>query len=180
MADIRAFEQYSPQIAPDVYLDPGCSVIGEVTIGAQSSVWPGVVIRGDVASISIGAHTNIQDASVLHVSHSSEFHPSASPLTIGDQVTVGHKVILHGCTVGNRCLIGMGAIVMDDAVIEDQVLLAAGSLVPGRKRLYSGYLYQGSPAHQVRALSDQELAYLDYSAAHYVRLAQRHLTTLRD
>jgi len=174
MADIRNFESHSPQIAEDVYLDHACTVIGDVVIGARSSVWPGVVIRGDVHHIRIGEHTNIQDNSVLHNSHDGEFMPGGSPLIIGDGVTVGHKVILHGCTVGDHCLIGMGAIVMDKALIEDEVILGAGSLVPGGKRLESGYLYRGSPAERARPLTDDEKRYLRYSAEHYVRLADKH------
>jgi carbonic anhydrase/acetyltransferase-like protein (isoleucine patch superfamily) len=174
MADIRPFEQWQPQVADDVYLDPTCSVIGDVAIGARSSIWPGVVVRGDVHSIRIGEATNIQDNSVLHNSHDSEFMPGGSPLLIGNGVTVGHRVILHGCSVGDYCLIGMGAIVMDKAIIEDEVILGAGALVPGGKTLQGGYLYTGSPAKRSRALSDDEKRYLRYSAEHYVRLARRH------
>ena len=177
MADIRPFEDHFPQVAADAYLDPTCSVIGDVVIGARSSIWPGVVVRGDVHRIRIGEASNIQDNSVLHNSHDSEFMPGGSPLLIGDGVTVGHQVILHGCSVGNHCLIGMGAIVMDKAVIEDEVILGAGSLVPGGKTLQSGYLYTGSPARRSRALSDDERRYLRYAAEHYVRLAQRHSGT---
>jgi len=174
MADIRPFANHHPQIADSVYLDPMCSVIGDVVIGSRCSVWPGVVIRGDVHHIRIGEATNIQDNSVLHNSHDSEFMPGGSPLLIGNGVTVGHKVILHGCRVGDHCLIGMGAIVMDKAVIEDEVILGAGSLVPGGKTLQSGYLYTGSPVKRSRLLTDDEKRYLQYSAEHYVRLAQRH------
>lgn len=174
MADVRDFESNSPAFAEDVYLDPACTVIGDVLIGAGSSVWPGVVIRGDVHPIRIGTASNIQDNSVLHNSHDSRFLPGGSPLLIGNGVTVGHKVILHGCTVGNHCLIGMGAIVMDQAVIEDEVILGAGSLVPGGKTLKSGHLYTGSPAKCSRELTGEEKDYLRYSAGHYVRLAGRH------
>lgn len=174
MADIRNFQEYQPQIADDVYLDPRCCVIGDVHIGAGSSVWPGVVIRGDVHRIRIGSQTNIQDNSVLHNSHDGEFMPGGSPLIVGDRVTVGHAAILHGCEIGDACLIGMGAIVMDKVLIEPQVILAAGSLVPGGKVLQGGHLYSGRPARRVRTLSEDELRYLDYSAQHYVRLARRH------
>lgn len=174
MADIRPFESHHPQIAEDVYLDPACCVVGDVVIGSRSSVWPGVVVRGDVHHIHIGEKTNIQDNSVLHNSHDSEFMPGGSPLIIGSGVTVGHKVILHGCEVGDHCLIGMGAIVMDKALIESEVILGAGSLVPGGKTLQGGYLYTGSPAKRVRALSEDERRYLRYSAEHYVRLSGRH------
>jgi carbonic anhydrase/acetyltransferase-like protein (isoleucine patch superfamily) len=174
MGDIRPFLDHIPQIADDAYLDPRACLIGDVVIGARSSIWPGVVIRGDVNRIRIGSETNIQDNSVLHNSHDSEYLPGGTPLILGDRITVGHGVILHGCELGDLCLIGMGAIVMDGAVIESEVILGAGSLVPGGKVLQSGYLYTGSPARRSRPLSDREREYLAYSAAHYVRLAQAH------
>lgn len=174
MADIRSFEQWHPQIDASVYLDPTCCVIGDVVIGKDCSIWPGVVIRGDVNKIRLGEGTNIQDNSVLHNSHDSAYFPGGAPLLIGNGVTVGHKVILHGCNIGNHCLIGMGAIVMDRAVLEDEVVLGAGSLVPGGKRLKQGHLYTGSPAKRVRPLSEQEIERLKYSAKHYVQLASRH------
>lgn len=176
MADIRPFLDHIPQTKEDVYLDPRCSVIGDVRIGARSSIWPNVVIRGDVNRIRIGSETNIQDNSVLHNSHDSEYLPGGTPLLVGDRVTVGHGVILHGCEVGELCLIGMGAIVMDRAIIEPEVIVGAGSLVPSNKVLESGYLYTGSPAKQARPLTDKEREYLAYSASHYVRLAHRHAT----
>lgn len=175
MADIRSFRDHHPRFGSSVYLDPRACIIGDVSIGRSSSVWPNVVIRGDVNRIRIGSESNIQDNSVLHNSHDSDYMPGGTPLIIGDRVTVGHSVILHGCEVGDLCLIGMGAIVMDRAVIEPEVMLAAGSLVPGGKSLESGYLYTGSPARQSRPLTDSEREYLAYSAAHYVRLAQAHL-----
>lgn len=174
MADIRSFEHTTPETDPECYLDPGCVLIGDVRIGARSSVWPGVVIRGDVNRIRIGEGTNVQDNAVLHNSHDSEFLPGGSALIIGDDVTVGHGAILHGCTIGNQCLIGMRAVILDGTVVEDRVMLGANSLVTGGKRLQSGYLYAGSPAKQLRPLTDDELRYLKYSAEHYVRLAQRH------
>ncbi len=174
MADIRPFCDRHPQIDPGAWLDPRCTLIGDIQIGARSSVWPGVVIRGDVNRIRIGHETNIQDNSVLHNSHDSEYLPGGTPLIIGDRVTVGHGVILHGCEVGDLCLVGMGAIVMDQAVIEPEVILGAGSLVPGHKVLESGHLYTGSPARRVRPLTDSEREYLAYSAQHYVRLAGEH------
>lgn len=174
MNNIEVFEEKSPKIASDAWLHPQSIVIGDVTIGSQSSVWPLVTIRGDVHSITIGAQTNIQDGSVLHVSHDSEYLPGGASLTIGDGVTVGHKVILHGCKVGDFCLIGMGSIIMDRSILEPEVMLAAGSVVPGGKTLESGYLYRGSPAKQVRPLNDKELAFLHYSAKNYVSLSGRY------
>ena len=174
MLDIRPFQDHFPQLGEDVYVDPHACVIGDVVIGERSSVWPGTVIRGDVNRIRIGSETNIQDNSVLHNSHDGEYLPGGTPLLIGNRVTVGHGVILHGCEVGELCLIGMGAIVLDQAVIEPEVILGAGSLVPGGKVLESGYLYTGSPARQSRPLTDREREFLAYSAGHYVRLAQAH------
>lgn len=174
MLNVRAFEGKTPVIAESALIDSTAVVVGDVEIGAESSVWPMSVVRGDIHRIRIGARTNIQDGSVLHVSHDSRFVPGGYPLVIGDEVTVGHKVILHGCEIGNRCLIGMGAIVMDGAVLEPNIILGAGSLVTGGTRLDGGYLWVGSPARRVRPLKEQELEYLEYSAGHYVKLARRH------
>jgi len=171
---IRSFEEKMPEVDASAWVDDSALVIGEVRIGAQSSVWPMTVVRGDIHRIEIGARSNIQDASVLHVTHDSRFVPGGRSLVVGDEVTVGHKVVLHGCRIGERCLIGMGSVVMDGAVIEPMTLLGAGSLVTPNKRLEGGYLWQGSPARRVRALTDQEREYLEYSAEHYVRLMQRH------
>ena len=178
MSQIRTFENHSPRVDAEAWLDPTCLVIGDVHIGPRTSIWPGVVVRGDIHRIRIGAETNIQDLSVLHNSHDGPFMPGGSPLVIGDRVTVGHRAILHGCEIGEDCLIGMGAIVMDKAVVEPGVMLGAGSLVPPGKVLSSGYLYTGSPARQARPLSEREKDYFAYSAAHYVRLAQRHREAL--
>jgi carbonic anhydrase/acetyltransferase-like protein (isoleucine patch superfamily) len=174
MSPIRRFENHSPLIDPEAWLDPTCLVIGDVHLGPRSSIWPGVVVRGDINRIRIGADTNIQDLCILHNSHDGPFMPGGSPLIIGDRVTVGHRAILHGCEIGDDCLIGMGAIVMDKAVVQTGVMLGAGSLVPPGKVLQSGHLYTGTPARQSRPLSDHEREYFAYSAAHYARLAQRH------
>lgn len=163
-----------PHLAPGVWVHPRATVIGEVTLGRDASVWPGAVIRGDVNRIVIGEATNIQDGSVLHVSHSTADNPAGGPLVIGDRVTVGHTVILHACTVEDECLIGMGSIVLDGALIRKHVLLGAGSLVPEGKVLESGHLYLGRPAKPVRPLTEAEIAYFDYSAGHYVQLAQSY------
>lgn len=171
---VRSFEHVSPDLHASVYVDEHSLVIGRVEIAGDSSVWPMSVIRGDVNYIRIGQRTNIQDGSVLHVTHDSEYAQGGKPLLIGSDVTVGHKVILHACTVEDRCLIGMGAIVLDGAVIEAGAMIGAGALVPPEKRLEGGYLYLGSPARRVRALSEAEKNYLEYSAAHYVRLKNRY------
>lgn len=172
--NIRQFDDTTPQIDTTAWIDPTALVIGDVIIGAGSSLWPFAVARGDVNRIRVGAHTNIQDHCMLHVSHAGRFNPAGAALTIGDGVTVGHHVILHGCTVGAHCLIGMGAVIMDDVVVENDVMVAAGSLVPPGKRLEGGFLYVGSPARRSREITQQEREYLRYSAAHYARLARKH------
>ncbi len=172
--NITAFQGIAPRLVEGVFVHPSAHVIGDVALGARASVWCGAVIRGDVNRIRIGAETNIQDLSVLHVSHKSAARPEGAPLLIGERVTVGHRVILHGCEIGDECLIGMGSIIMDHAVLEPHVLLGAGSLVPEGKRLKEGCLYLGSPVREVRPLTAEELAYFSYSAAHYVRLQQSY------
>jgi carbonic anhydrase/acetyltransferase-like protein (isoleucine patch superfamily) len=132
-------------------------------------------VRGDIHQITIGERTSIQDGSVLHVTHDSEYHPGGAPLTIGDDVTVGHKVTLHACTLSSLCIIGMGSIILDNAVVESDVILGAGSLVPPGKTLTSGYLWLGSPAIKKRPLTEQELAFIRYSAKSYVKLKNQHL-----
>jgi len=165
----------SPIIGSQVFLHPSCQVIGDVTLGDDSSVWCNAVLRGDVNRIVVGRGSNIQDLSMGHVSHKTADKPDGSPLIIGDYVTVGHAVILHGCTIGNECLIGMGSIIMDDVVIPDRVMIGAGSLVSLGKMLESGMLYMGRPAKAVRALTEKEIQYLRYSAAHYIRLKDDYL-----
>ncbi|HCW95086.1 gamma carbonic anhydrase family protein [Pseudomonas sp. S5(2021)] len=172
---IRSFQQHTPKLGARVFVDPTAVVLGDVEIGEDSSVWPLTVIRGDMHRIRIGARSSIQDGSVLHITHAGPYNPDGFPLTIGDEVTVGHKVTLHGCTLGSRILVGMGSIVMDGAVVEDEVIIAAGSLVPPGKRLESGYLYVGSPVKQARPLTDKERSFFAYSAGNYVRLKDRHL-----
>lgn len=172
---IRTYQGTTPQLGEKVFVDASAVVIGDVVLGDDSSVWPLTVIRGDMHRIRIGARTSVQDASVLHITHAGPFNPDGFPLLIGDDVTIGHKVMLHGCTVGNRILIGMGSTVMDGAVIEDEVILGAGSLVPPGRVLESGFLYVGSPAKQMRPLTEKERAFFTYSAANYVRLKDQHL-----
>ena len=172
---IRDFQNSSPTLAEHVFVDETALVLGQVTLGADSSVWPMTVIRGDVNTIHIGERTNIQDGSVCHVSHATAAQPNGFALTIGNDVTVGHKAILHGCIIGNRVLIGMGAIIMDGAVIPDDVILAAGCLVPPNKKLEGGFLYVGSPVKKSRELTQQEKDYFIYSAKHYVALKNKHL-----
>lgn len=171
---IRPFLQHTPEIHGSCFVDESAVVIGEVVLAEEVSVWPLAVLRGDVNHIHIGARTNIQDGSVLHVNHKNEARPEGAPLIIGEDVTVGHKAMLHACRIGNRVLVGMAAVVLDDAVIEDDVMIGAGSLVPPRKHLESGFLYVGAPVRQVRPLTDDEKAFLKKSAANYVALAKQY------
>lgn len=176
---IRNFEDYQPDIHESAYIDDKALVSGNVKIGQESSIWPMTVVRGDVNKIRIGKRSNIQDGAVLHVTHGSEFTTEDGfPLIIGDDITVGHSAVLHACTIHNRSLIGMGAIVLDGAVIEEEVIVGAGSLVPPNKQLESGYLWLGSPVKKARALTDKERSFLAYSAKHYVNLAKRTAKTL--
>lgn len=172
---IRTYQGKTPSLGERVFIDASAVVIGDVEIGADSSVWPLVTIRGDMHRIRIGARTSVQDGSVLHITHAGPFNPDGFPLTIGDDVTIGHKVLLHGCTIGSRILVGMGSIVMDGAVIEDEVILGAGSLVPPGKTLESGFLYVGSPVKKARPLTDKERAFFSYTAGNYVKLKDQHL-----
>ena len=173
---IRPFQGHTPQLGERVFVDPSAVVIGDVEIGDDSSVWPLVVIRGDMHRIRIGQNTSIQDGSVLHITHAGPFNPDGYPLTIGDYVTVGHQATLHGCTIGDRVLVGMGSMVMDGAVVESDVVIGGGSLVPPGKRLESGYLYVGRPAKQVRPLTEKEMSFFTYTANNYVKLKDQHLS----
>lgn len=172
---LRPYLDTFPTVAENAFVDETAVIIGDVEIGEQSSVWVYTVLRGDVNRIQIGKRTSIQDMSMLHVTHKSAKNPEGSPLIIGDDVTVGHHVMLHGCTIGNRVLVGMGSTILDDVVVEDDVIIGAGSLVPPRKRLESGYLYVGSPVQKVRPLTDSEREHLLYSSANYVRWGGEYL-----
>ncbi|WP_283011857.1 gamma carbonic anhydrase family protein [Cronobacter turicensis] len=172
---LRPYKNTFPGTDQRVMVDSSSVVIGDVRLADDVGVWPLVVIRGDVNYVTVGARTNIQDGSVLHVTHKSSYNPEGNPLIIGEDVTVGHKVMLHGCTIGNRVLVGMGSIVLDGAIIEDDVMIGAGSLVPQNKRLESGYLYLGSPVKQIRPLKDAEREGLRYSANNYVKWKDEYL-----
>ncbi len=173
--NLRDFDGKRPVIGARCWVDPSAVVIGDVAIGDESSVWPMTVIRGDIHRIRIGRRTSVQDGSVLHVTHDGPFNPGGYPLTVGDEVTIGHQVTLHGCTLGNRILVGMGAILMDGVSVEDEVIIAAGSLVPPGKTLESGQLYVGRPAKPVRALTDEERGFFTYTAQRYVDLGRAYL-----
>lgn len=178
--NIRSFQGKNPSIAEGVYIDLSAIIIGDVNISKNASIWPLTVVRGDMTKITIGENTNIQDGSILHSTHASSFNTDGYPLKIGNNVTIGHRVTLHGCNIGNFCLIGMNCIIMDGAKIEDKVMLAAGSLVSENKNLESGYLYLGVPAKKIRPLNEEELSFLDYSSKNYCSLKDKHLneTTL--
>lgn len=172
---MRAYLDHTPIVGESVYVDPDATVIGQVALGDDVSVWPQAVLRGDVNTITIGARSNIQDGSVCHVTHDGPYTPGGQPLVVGEDVTVGHGAILHACTIGDRCLIGMGAIVLDGAVIESDIMVAAGALVSPGKHLVSGFLYRGQPAAQARPLTEKEIEALKYSADHYVRVKNRFM-----
>ncbi|KKC98457.1 MULTISPECIES: gamma carbonic anhydrase family protein [Photobacterium] len=172
---LRPYQGIRPTLGEKVYVDSSAVLVGDIHLADHSSIWPLVAARGDVNHIRIGERTNIQDGTVLHVTRTSDSNPDGHPLIIGDDVTIGHKAMLHGCKVGNRVLVGMGAIILDAAVIEDDVIIGAGTLVPPGKILSSGYLYVGSPAKQARPLTDAELAFLPQSADNYVRLKDEYL-----
>ena len=174
-AVLRRYKDLFPVIGDRVMIDPTCAIVGDVRLADDVSIWPLVVARGDVNYIQIGARSNIQDGSVLHVTHKSEKNPVGNPLIVGEDVTVGHKVMLHGCTIGNRVLVGMGSILLDGVIVEDDVMIGAGSLVPQHKRLESGYLYVGSPVQKVRPLTEKELEFLTYSARQYVKVKGNYL-----
>jgi carbonic anhydrase/acetyltransferase-like protein (isoleucine patch superfamily) len=176
MPALRPFNGITPRLGERVFIDPACTVIGDVHIGDDSSIWPGTIIRGDVNHIRIGARSNIQDGSILHVSHDGPSgKPVGFPTLIGDDVTIGHGAIIHACSIGNACLIGMGATVLDGAVIEDHGFVGAGAVIPPGKTVRSGELWLGNPAKCVRTLSEQDIAQLYYSAQHYVRLKDMYL-----
>lgn len=171
---IRSFEGHRPYIARSALVDDTALVVGDVEIGEDSSIWPLCVVRGDIHRIRIGKRTNIQDGTVIHVTHDSRFCPGGKPTLLGDDITVGHRVVLHACTIEGSSLIGMSAVVMDGAVVEPQVIVGADSVVSPGKVLESGYLDVGSPAKQIRPLTEREREFLEYSAQHYLRLKDRH------
>lgn len=176
MTPVRPFLHATPALGARVYVDPAATVIGQVTLDDDASIWPGAVLRGDVNFIRIGARTSIQDGSIVHVSHDGPYtRPGGFPTVIGPDTTVGHGVILYGCSIGSFCLIGMRATVLDGATVEDYGFVGAGALVPSGKTVGSGELWLGNPARCVRRLSERELESLRYSAAHYVRLKDTYL-----
>ena len=175
MNNIRNYQGISPQISPSAYVDPSAVIIGKVTIGENASIWCNAVARGDVSHIQIGNNSNIQDLTMLHVTHNNPGKTNETPLIIGDNVTVGHNCCLHACTLENHVFVGMGSTILDNAYIEKNVMIGAGTLIPPGKVLESGYLYVGSPAKKVRPLTEKELAFLPYSAQNYVKVSGHYL-----
>jgi carbonic anhydrase/acetyltransferase-like protein (isoleucine patch superfamily) len=165
----------TPILGARVFMHASAQIIGDVRIGDDSSIWCNTVLRGDLNHIVIGQCSNVQELSVGHVTNKSQDKPNGSPLVVGDYVTVGHSVILHGCTIGNECMIGMGSIIMDDAIVPDRVMIGAGSLVSPCKVLESGMLYMGRPVKAIRSLTPEEIAHLKYAAEQYVELKNNYL-----
>ena len=175
MTALRPFLDKTPTVGERAYIDPACTIIGDVVIGADASVWPGTVIRGDVNHVRIGARTNVQDGTVIHVSHDSPYNKGGYPTIIGEGVTVGHGCIIHACTIGDYCLIGMGACILDGAVIQANAFIAAGAVVGPGKVVGSGQLWAGNPARLMRELTGKDIEGLRYSADHYVRIKDQYL-----
>lgn len=173
---IRPFEDKTPRLGQRVYVDPAACVIGDVELGDDASVWPGTVVRGDVNYIRIGARTNIQDGTVIHVTHEGPYtRPGGLPTLIANDVTIGHAAVIHACTIGEFALIGMKAIVLDGATVERFGFVGAGAVIPPGKTVAEGELWLGNPAKCVRTLSEREIEQLKYSSGHYVRLKDRYL-----
>ncbi len=173
---IRNFGVHAPSLGQNVWIDPSAVVIGDVHLAAGVSVWPTAVLRGDVNRITIGEDSNLQDGVIVHVNQASTKRPTGTPCIVGAQVTVGHRATLHACTIHDQVLVGMGSIVMDDVVVEESVIIGAGSVVAPGKRLERGFLYLGAPARKVRPLTPEELDYFAQSALFYKHLAAQHAT----
>ncbi len=171
----RPYLDKLPQLGERVYVDPAATVIGEVDLADDVSVWPGTIIRGDVNFIRIGARTNVQDGTIVHVSHHSPYNKGGYPTLIGEDVTVGHGTIIHACTIEDLCLIGMGACILDGATVKKYGFVGAGAVVGPGKTVGEAELWLGNPARFARKLSDKEIESLHYSSAHYVRLKDRYL-----
>jgi carbonic anhydrase/acetyltransferase-like protein (isoleucine patch superfamily) len=170
----RPYRSIHPTLDEGAYVDPAALVVGDVVLGRDVSIWPMAVVRGDVNYIRIGARSNVQDGSVLHVTRPYPGSDAGCPLVIGEDVVIAHSVTVHGCTIGNRVLVGIGAIVLDGAVVEDEVMIGAGSVVPPGKRLESGGLYLGNPVRRARELTDAEKARIPVMAGFYIDLKNEY------
>jgi carbonic anhydrase/acetyltransferase-like protein (isoleucine patch superfamily) len=175
MTNVRAYRNVQPKLGANVYVDPAATVIGDVELGDDVSIWPGAVLRGDVERIRIGARTNVQDGSVVHVTHDGPYTPGGQPCIVGADVTIGHGAVIHACTIEDCCLIGMHATVLDGAVVKRHAFVGAGALVAPGKVVGEGELWVGNPARCVRSLSETEIEALRYSARHYVELKNDYL-----
>jgi len=176
MRNIRSFQGVSPVLGEGTYVDEAASVIGDVVLGDDVSIWPGTVVRGDVNYIRIGARTNVQDGSIIHVTHDGPYgKPGGFATVIGADVTIGHAAVIHACVIEDACLIGMGSTILDGAVIRKNGFVGAGAVIPPGKVVESGELWLGNPAKCVRKLSEKEIEQLYYSAQHYVRLKDKYL-----
>ena len=178
-AQLISFGGHTPRIDPAAFVAPGARLIGDVEIGPEASVWYNCVLRGDVNSIRIGARTNIQDGSIIHVDSPKPGRESGNPTIIGDDVLIGHLAMVHGCLLHDRAFVGLGSIVMDGCEIESDAMLAAGAMLTPGKRIPVGQLWAGRPAKYIRDLSEEELAAQREGVAHYVQLAKAHAEALR-
>ena len=172
---LRPYLDRHPRLGERVYVDPAATLIGDVELADDASVWPACVLRGDVNFIRVGARSNIQDGTIVHVSHHSPFNHAGFPTLIGADVTVGHGAIIHACTIEDLCLVGMGARILDGATVKKYGFVGAGAVVGPGKVVGEAELWLGNPARFVRKLTDREIESLHYSAAHYVRLKDRYL-----
>ena len=180
MESLIPFGSKAPRVDPTAFVAPGARLIGDVEIGAEASIWSNCVLRGDVNCIRIGARTNVQDGSVIHVDSPKPGDEAGHATIIGEEVLIGHLAMVHGCTLRDRAFVGLGAIVMDGCEIESDAMLAAGAMLTPGKRIPSGQLWAGRPAKYVRDLSDEELAGMRAGVAHYVALAKAHAEALRE
>jgi carbonic anhydrase/acetyltransferase-like protein (isoleucine patch superfamily) len=172
---LRPYKGQFPRLGERVYVDPAATVIGAVELGDDASVWPGCVIRGDVHYIRIGARTNVQDGTIIHVTHDGTYTPGGFPTVIGADVTIGHGAVIHACRIEDACLIGMHATVLDGAIVRKHGFVGAGAVLSPGKVVGEGELWLGNPARCVRKLSEQQIEQLYYSSKHYVKLKDEYL-----
>ncbi|HEY0179389.1 MAG TPA: gamma carbonic anhydrase family protein [Dokdonella sp.] len=179
MSNIRTFQGFTPAVSPLAYVDPAAQVIGQVSIADDASIWPGAIVRGDAHAIRIGARTNVQDGAQLHVTHDAQYTLGGFALTIGDDVTIGHGAVLHGCSVQQACLIGINATILDGVLVKKHGIVGAGAVVTHGKIVGEGELWLGNPARCVRMLSSEEIQQIYYAAKQFVRLKSHYREMLR-